>query len=129
MKSLKKLDIVIIGVLVVITILSVGVLKLPSKDKYAEKVVEIHVKNKLYKTIAFKDNTKEEINIKTDLGINIIEISDGKVWIKDADCPDKVCINDGNKSKPGDILVCLPNKVVVEIKGQKSNLEPDGLSY
>lgn len=129
MKSLKKLDIVIIGVLIVISVLSLGVLSIPSKDKYDEKYMVIHVNNKLYKTIPLKDGSNEKIDIETDLGKNIIEISNGRVRILDADCPDKICVNDGFKSKPGEILVCLPHKVVIEIKGQKSTDGPDELSY
>ncbi len=48
--------------------------------------------------------------------------------ILEADCPDKVCIKDGMIIKPGQSLVCLPNKVVVEIKGVK-NAETDDVSF
>lgn len=130
MKNLKKLDVVIIGVLAVISILSLGVLKLPGKEKYNEKYAVIHVNNKLYKTIPLKENKDvEDIVINTDNGKNIIQFSNGGVRILEANCPDQICVNDGFKSKPGEILVCLPNKIVVEIKGQKNNLEPDGMSY
>ena len=34
-----------------------------------------------------------------------------------ADCPDKVCMNPSHIEKPGQSLVCLPHKVMIEIKG------------
>lgn len=130
MKNLKKLDIVIIGVLAVISILSLGALRLPSKEKFDGKNAVIYVNNKLYKTVPLKENKDaEDIVIKTDNGKNIIQFSNGGVRILEANCPDQICVNDGFKSKPGEILVCLPNKIVIEIKGQKNNLEPDGMSY
>lgn len=48
---------------------------------------------------------------------NTLEIKDGKVRMSDADCPDKRCIKQGYS----DMLpvICLPNKVVVEIRAKK----------
>ncbi len=34
-----------------------------------------------------------------------------------ADCPDQVCVNQKPASRNGETIVCLPNKVVVEIRG------------
>lgn len=45
-------------------------------------------------------------------GYNIVEISDGRIRISDADCPDRTCVNTGFLS--GDIpIVCLPHKLVI----------------
>ena len=35
----------------------------------------------------------------------------------EADCPDEVCILMGEKHKLGETIVCLPNRVMVEIVG------------
>ena len=45
---------------------------------------------------------------------NTVEIKNGKVGMNEADCPDKRCVKQGF----GDALpiVCLPNRVVVEIR-------------
>ena len=48
-------------------------------------------------------------------GYNTVEIKDGKVFVTDADCPDKVCVKTGKVSEPGQTIVCLPHRVVVEI--------------
>lgn len=55
-------------------------------------------------------------------GYNLLEIKDGKANIKEASCPDKICVNHRPVNKNGQTLVCLPNKVVVEIV---SGEEPD----
>jgi hypothetical protein len=126
--KLKKLDYVIIVVLALFTITSfVGTL-LNSNRKYNEKYVKIEVDGKLYDTYTLI-NHEETIKIKTKLGENLIQIKDGKVHVLDADCPDKVCIKDGYISEPGQILVCLPNKVVVEVKGKITNQEIDDSSF
>ncbi len=125
--KLKPLDIVVIVVLVFITLGSSTAAFINSNKSYNNKYVEIEVKGKLYKKLPLDNSSNERIQIDTDLGNNIIEIINGKIRILDADCPDKICIQDGSISKPGDILVCLPHKVVISIKGQNS--ETDALSF
>ena len=51
-------------------------------------------------------------------GTNILVISDGKAFLKEASCPDKLCVNQGAISMSGERIVCLPNRVMVEILGQ-----------
>ncbi|MCM0648475.1 NusG domain II-containing protein [Clostridium swellfunianum] len=125
--KLKPLDFVVIVVLVFIALGSSAVAFINSHKSYNTKYVEIEVKGKLFKRLPLDNSRNEKIQIETDLGSNIVEITNGKVRISDADCPDKICIQDGSISKPGDILVCLPHKVVVNIKGQNS--ETDALSF
>lgn len=59
-------------------------------------------------------------------GHNKVVIADGEVCMEEADCPDKLCISQGKISKPGQTIICLPNKVMVTIKGGKS--EYDGVA-
>ena len=61
-----------------------------------------------------------EIRIKDKIGkiTNVVCIKDGQVYMKKADCPDQICVKQGRKSKDGESITCLPNKVVVEVKGE-----------
>ena len=45
-----------------------------------------------------------------------MEIKDGQADITKASCPDKICVDQRPVSRQGESLVCLPNKVVVEIE-------------
>lgn len=47
-----------------------------------------------------------------------VHVSDGRVWVTDADCPDKTCEHTGEISRAGQTIVCLPNGVVVSITGE-----------
>ena len=49
-------------------------------------------------------------------GINSITIRNGSVLVSDADCPDKLCVKMGRINRAGETIVCLPHRVVVEIK-------------
>ena len=49
------------------------------------------------------------------LGTNKLVIKDEKAYIEEASCPDKQCVKQGKISKAGEMLVCLPNRVVIKI--------------
>ena len=50
-----------------------------------------------------------------ELGRNHLIIKDGRIWCSEADCPDKLCVQQGEKSLDGDTIVCLPNQMAVTI--------------
>lgn len=60
----------------------------------------------------------QEVEIRIDGTVtNLLVIKDGYADVIDADCPDKLCVNMKAISKDGESIVCLPNKVLVEIDG------------
>ena len=63
------------------------------------------------------------------LGTNTLVIKSGKAYISEANCPDKQCMKQGKIERAGEMLVCLPNRVVVKIVDSKKD-EPviDGVS-
>lgn len=52
---------------------------------------------------------------------NELVIKNGVADIVSADCPDKLCVKQKAINLDGETLVCLPNKVVVEIKSESEN--------
>ena len=46
---------------------------------------------------------------------NILVIKDGKANVVKASCPDLLCVHQMAISHTGEQIVCLPNKVVIEI--------------
>lgn len=129
---MKKFDKIIITIILLISLISIIVIKYPRNNFQGEKYVEIYVNRELYKKISLMDkNLDETFKIETDLGYNIVQIKDGGVNILDADCPDKYCVTDGFIDQPGQMLVCLPHRLVIEIKStsNSSQLAPDEVSY
>ena len=57
-----------------------------------------------------------ELTIPGYAGDSYLEISDGRVRMVDSACPDKLCVRTGWISRPGESIVCLPNRVVIEVK-------------
>ena len=61
--------------------------------------------------------TKIDIN-----GTNTAIIENGTVYMQSADCPDKLCVHQGKISDSSKKIVCLPNKVVIEVT-KKSEID------
>ena len=58
------------------------------------------------------------INLDTEVLLptgNKLVIKDEKVFIEEANCPDKLCIRRGFISRENESIICLPNKLVVRI--------------
>ncbi|MQN00534.1 MAG: NusG domain II-containing protein [bacterium LCO1.1] len=75
---------------------------------------------------SFPLNRDRLIPIKNSRGTvtNTVQIKNGEVFMKYADCPDQICVKMGHKSKDGESITCLPNKVFVEVKSHvKSDID------
>jgi hypothetical protein len=85
-------------------------------------------KNKGEKVIISVDKTNDfvyplnqdrEIIVKGKLAHAKVVIKDGRVRILDSPCPLKICENKGWISKKGDFIICVPNRVIIKIEGEK----------
>lgn len=79
-----------------------------------------------YKLSAISDTKTVEIN--TEFGYNVLEITSKSTKMVDASCKDKIDIQSGEISKPGQMLVCVPNRVSVKIVG-KEKYTVDKVTY
>lgn len=68
-------------------------------------------------TLPLSEDTRLEI--VSSHGTNVVTVSDGKVAVTEADCPDKYCMDRGYCSG-GTQIVCLPNRLVLEFTGTQS---------
>ena len=92
------------------------------KDKSGTAVVEVN--GKQYGKYDLKKVGNKEIKLQLpDDEVSIMEFKDGKVRIKEANCPDKVCVRTGWISMPGEIIVCLPYRIVVKISGEGQDVD------
>lgn len=78
--------------------------------------VEISIDGIPVETLDLKND--QEYTIKNDGGgTNILIIKNGEAWVTEASCPDKICIHQGKISRDGEMIVCLPNRMIVKISG------------
>ena len=123
-KKINKYD---IGLIAVIIIINAFIILYGGRNvvKQNSKIAYIYSDNKLYGEYVLTDTVKEEIKIESDTGYNILHIEDGQIWIHDASCPDKICISQGKISYDGEIIVCLPNKMLIKIVDNNEESEID----
>jgi len=91
-----------------------------------EKKAYIYSKNELVGEYVLTDDYKTEFTIgDKDAGFNTIHIENGEIWIQDASCPDKNCVHQGKISNDGEIIVCLPNQLLIKIEQEDAEDELD----
>lgn len=75
-------------------------------------------------TIDIAGSVDREIRIDYDNGgYNIVRISDGRVFVSEADCPDSTCIRTGELRSENVPIVCLPHKLVIKFTSAPENGE------
>ena len=91
----------------------------PSGKPSDGQMLKISVDGKVYGAYSLED--KQEIKIGD---TNVCQIEeDGTVSMTEADCPDHLCVKQGKIKEFGESIVCLPNKVVLEIVTDKKTAE------
>lgn len=74
--------------------------------------------NTLTVTVDGAEYCRVSLNEDTEIILpeNTVVVKDGKAYMKDAHCPDKICINQGQINKKGETVVCLPAGVILEVE-------------
>lgn len=54
---------------------------------------------------------------------NTVTIKDGGVFMSYSTCENQICVHEGVVTTPGQLIVCLPNYVIVEIEGGEDSDE------
>ncbi|MGI6141712.1 MAG: NusG domain II-containing protein [Caldicoprobacterales bacterium] len=88
--------------------------------------VKVEVDGEIWGTYNIPAKGDERV-VRIDAGdnrYNIMIIADSGVLIREANCPDQICVNWGNISRPGQTIVCLPHKVVISITGEQEGELP-----
>ena len=107
MKKLKRLDIILIISLLFAALVLFVVFSYIKRT--GERVVIKQNDTVVYRGELSKDG---EVSLKH----NTVKIENGRVFMKSADCKNQICVKTGKISKSGETIICLPNKVIVEIE-------------
>lgn len=81
-------------------------------------IVEVSLNNHVIEELDLSKDTQIVIEGYNG-GTNTLVIENGQAYILDATCPDKVCIYQGKISRPGEMIVCLPNLMIAKIVGEE----------
>lgn len=110
---MTRIDRTIALIVFVLAVLGFGLWFLLFSDGKPEVVVQAGEKEVFRAPLGPGEKT---ITVTGPVGKSIIEIRDGRAHMLWSDCPDKICMNMGWISRPGQVVVCMPNKVVISIE-------------
>lgn len=124
---LKKNDLVLLVLYLFLTVAMTGYVIKDKMDAKAGAVVIVSEGKEVKRlTWPAKDQSFE---IKNDLGFITVKIENNKVSVTDADCHDQVCVRTRSIDQGGEMIVCLPHKIYVEIQKDESGSDVlDGFS-
>ena len=113
---MKKRDIILIASILIVAIAFFLIVELTKEEGAGVTVKVDGVKVAEY---SLSKNGTYPLNG----GTNILVIEDGKAYLTDANCPDKLCVHQGKISRTGETITCLPNKLTVTVFGAEESVD------
>jgi len=80
----------------------------------------VEVDGREYGRYSLQEKNGKTLAIRTEFGYNKIVIENGSVKVTESDCPDHLEMAAGSIQNNGEMLVCLPNRLVIRIEGKGS---------
>lgn len=111
---MKKAKTDLILAAIVLLIAAAGFLINHQLHKLPASRVEVSIDGKITEIYDLNRNTDVVIQGYGN-GHNHLFIQDKTAWIGEATCPDHICVHQGKISKNGEMIICLPNRVIIQI--------------
>ncbi|MDZ7336116.1 MAG: NusG domain II-containing protein [candidate division KSB1 bacterium] len=107
--------------ILVVVLIAVGMLSLVAlqhlRSPGGRVIIEVSGR-----VVAQKDlGATQEIVLTGPIGKTIVHIHQGSARVIHSDCPEKICVKTGPIRRAGEMIICVPNKVVVKIEGIQKN--------
>lgn len=103
---------------IVVLLCSFSLLILFLNQSNAPKKALVYYENKLILTIDLEKKERTLYEVDGSLGKVTIEAQNGKIRVIDENSPNHICSKQGYIEQSYQVLVCLPNKVVIKIEEQ-----------
>lgn len=104
------------GTLLVITLIAAAFF-LYNQPKGAALTAQISVEGTLVAEIDLnKPIAKNLIEVEGPIGTSVIEVKPGAIHMKYSPCPDRICMNTGWIDRPGQVIACVPNRIIITVE-------------
>lgn len=111
-------DFVIIAVVLLLAAALTAWFALGTTD--GQLYAEVWQDDVLVERVKLTDETDREIDLD---GHNVIVLAGKTARMESADCHDQVCVRTGTLTRAGQVAVCLPNRVILKIVGETSEID------
>jgi hypothetical protein len=123
---LKRIDVLIIAFILTAALAAMAYASSLGRAEPAEGLrAEIYEDGVLTRVLPL--DAPSEILVNTSRGYNRIVVRDGGVRVSEADCGSQTCVHSGAKALPGDMIACLPHRLVIKIGGGEASY--DAIAY
>lgn len=134
LKIMKPLDVIIIALLVMISFIPLTVFSMTNTYNEGDDVVAIIMQDgAVIEEITLTGHVgRKEILVEgTGDQYNLVEIEDERIRIQHDNTPHQVGVSMGWKDKPGETIVSLPHKLLIELRsdGNSDEQDTDIISY
>lgn len=92
----------------------------------SDRQVQVFHDGKLLFSFALTEAATRTEQVKVTGGVATIEMRDGAVRLvptAEYSCPERICIRTGWIRRPGEAIICVPNKLVVRIEGREDGID------
>ena len=114
---MKKNDYLLLGAILLLSVLTWGGLRWhQGMQEKTHRIAVITQNGQVIERIDLDAVTEPREIILPGKYREIIEVEKGRIRFKEADCPDKICVNTGWLEEADDTAVCLPNRAVATIE-------------
>ncbi|MCD8354936.1 MAG: NusG domain II-containing protein [Clostridiales bacterium] len=115
----KRYDLLLLAALVLVGLGLTAFVLLSRMNSASDGLtVTVRQDNEVVATLPLDEDATYAVQGEDGGTTNLVVIEDGTVHMEEADCPDQLCVKQGKIRYAGDSLICLPNRVVVEISGE-----------
>ncbi|MCD8300957.1 MAG: NusG domain II-containing protein [Clostridiales bacterium] len=123
-KKIGRKEIILLAVIfaVLLMVLLIFVLR----DRDSGNVVRVTVDGETFGDYDLTEDQEIEI-VSGGKVTNTLVIEDGEADMIEADCPDQICVNMSPISAEKETIICLPNKIVVEVISSDEEADFDAI--
>lgn len=115
-KQYKKDLLFAAAVLAAVVILGLS-FRISGKNKAETEngLLEITIDGEVYGEFPLDKDT--EMTLSSSYGNNTVVIEAGSAYVKEADCPDRICVGMQKIASEGEIICCLPHRLFLTVRG------------
>ncbi len=120
---MTKHDKILIGIVLIFSLLGYLIFCIVNQDA-SSLLAEISVNGSVITKIDLNNPPSDRIiNIPGPLGNSIIEVKPGAIRMKFSPCPDHHCMNTGWINRSGQVIACIPNRVIIKLLADKNPVD------
>lgn len=107
---MKKADIILLAAVLFMAAAFFIMFRIPSGT---EQNVVVKIQNEVVGSYPLCEDAEVQINCEN--GYNIMVIENGKVYVKEANCRNQICVNTHPIGQTGEMIVCMPHEMLFVI--------------